>query len=115
MSPLYLLLTTVYLFLSIQEEIEESKDYEMEEVVEEDNWEPDERAITDPEGFRINTWVNTLLGTEKEQEREREMIGIQTNGQSAIPRDSASTHGKTHCKRERLRKSERREFSECCD
>lgn len=76
MSPLYLLLTTVYLFLSIQEEIEESKDYEVEEVVEEDNWEPDERAITDPEGFRINTWVNTLLGTEKEQEREREMIGI---------------------------------------
>lgn len=79
------------------------------------DWEPDERAIIDPEGFRINTWVNTLLGTEKEQEREREMIGIQTNGQSAIPRDSASTHGKTHCKRERLRKSERREFSECCD
>lgn len=72
MSPLCLLLTTVYLFLSIQEEIEESKDYEVEEVVEEDNWEPDERAITDPEGFRINTWVNTLLGTEKEQERERD-------------------------------------------
>lgn len=115
MSPLCLPLTTDYLFLSIQEEIEESKDYEVEEVVEEDNWEPDERAITDPEGFRINTWVNTLLGTEKEQEREREMIGIQTNGRSAIPRDSASTHGKTHCKRERLRKSERGEFSECCD
>lgn len=69
MSPLCLLLRTVYLFLSIQEEIEESKDYEMEEVVEEDSWEPDERAITDPEGFRINTWDNTLLGTERERER----------------------------------------------
>ncbi|XP_065937258.1 LOW QUALITY PROTEIN: cilia- and flagella-associated protein 337 [Magallana gigas] len=58
-----------------EEEIEESKDYEVEEVVEEDNWEPDERAITDPEGFRINTWDNTLLGKNYQelrvQKRER--------------------------------------------
>jgi hypothetical protein len=31
-------------------------------VIEEDDWEPDERAITNPEEYRINTWDNTFLG-----------------------------------------------------
>ena len=55
----YMHFTTVFFH---QEEIEESGENEEEEEEEEDNWEPDERAITDPEGFRINTWDNTLLG-----------------------------------------------------
>jgi len=32
------------------------------EVMVEVNWEPDERAITDPGGFRINSWDKTVLG-----------------------------------------------------
>lgn len=69
MSLFCLFLIIDYLFLFIQEEIEESKDYEVEEVVEEDNWESDERAIIDFEGFRINIWDNILLGIERERER----------------------------------------------
>ncbi|XP_056003962.1 WD repeat-containing protein 49-like isoform X2 [Ostrea edulis] len=58
-----------------EEEIEEMGELETVVIVEEDNWEPDERAITNPEEYRINTWDNTFLGKNYQelrvQKRER--------------------------------------------
>ena len=48
-----------------QEEELEEKETEEEKPLLDEDWEPDERAVTDLQGYRIHVWDSTILGNVK--------------------------------------------------
>ncbi|XP_064596054.1 WD repeat-containing protein 49-like isoform X2 [Liolophura sinensis] len=68
--------------------VEEEKEEEPEAVLEpviDSGWEPDERAINDPDNYRVNTWESTLLGKDYQELRVKKRVRRQPNTIPNLP------------------------------
>ncbi|KAL5019580.1 hypothetical protein ScPMuIL_002472 [Solemya velum] len=69
----------------VEEEEEREKEVEVEKEIKiepdlESEWEPDDRAVDDPIGYRVNSWDQTFLGKDYQElrvkKRERRQPGL---------------------------------------
>ena len=73
---LYNVLTSIQIFYDKQEEELEEKETEEETPLLDEDWEPDERAVTDLQGYRIHVWDSTILGNVKFSQTCRNTTGL---------------------------------------